>query len=227
MMIYLRNMAGFKMDYFKGMSYNDIRPIFKKYFNSNVDFLEKIKEQMGEEDSKALKRISESQEDKAEKRQKLDEEVAELRRHLQIVPNDEYDVYTEATPLALKVPVVDYEIYTEHNKPYNKIKRADDDFAGREEISTYKVHSGSDAHKSRRFYPRVVFEYILHQAQAHKLDMQPHKLDTIEEPTSRLALAIPAQRLSTTNRRKPSDFAEPKSFILFLISTIDVFLILA
>nr|GEW05359.1 hypothetical protein [Tanacetum cinerariifolium] len=125
MMIYLRNMAGFKMDYFKGMSYDDIRSIFEKYFNSNVDFLEKIKEQMGEEDSKSLKRISESQEDKAAKRQKLDEEVAELRRHLQIVPNDEYDVYTEATPLALKVPIVDYEIYTEHNKPYNKIKRAD------------------------------------------------------------------------------------------------------
>nr|GFC67565.1 hypothetical protein [Tanacetum cinerariifolium] len=39
MMIYLRNMAGFKMDYFKGMSYDDIRPIFKKYFNSNVAFL--------------------------------------------------------------------------------------------------------------------------------------------------------------------------------------------
>nr|GFC28759.1 hypothetical protein [Tanacetum cinerariifolium] len=42
-----------------------------------------------------------------------------------IVPNDEDDVYTEATPLALKVPVVDYEIYNEHNKPYFKIKRAD------------------------------------------------------------------------------------------------------
>nr|GEX79201.1 hypothetical protein [Tanacetum cinerariifolium] len=52
--------------------------------------------------------------------------VKELRRHLQIVPNDEDDVYTEATPLALKVPVVDYEIYNEHNKPYYKIKRAND-----------------------------------------------------------------------------------------------------
>nr|GEV46975.1 hypothetical protein [Tanacetum cinerariifolium] len=44
MMIYLRNMAGFKMDYFKGMKYDDIRPIFEKYFNSNVAFLEKTKE---------------------------------------------------------------------------------------------------------------------------------------------------------------------------------------
>nr|GEV13851.1 hypothetical protein [Tanacetum cinerariifolium] len=62
--------------------------------------------------------------DKA-KRKKLEEEVEELKRHLQIVPNDEDDVYTEATPLARKVPVVDYEIYNQNNKPYYKIKRAD------------------------------------------------------------------------------------------------------
>nr|GFA07155.1 hypothetical protein [Tanacetum cinerariifolium] len=43
----------------------------------------------------------------------------------QTVPNDEDDVYIEATPLALKVPVVDYKIHTEHNKPYYKIIRAD------------------------------------------------------------------------------------------------------
>nr|GFB40012.1 hypothetical protein [Tanacetum cinerariifolium] len=48
-----------------------------------------------------------------------------LKRHLQIVPNGEDDVYTEATPLARKVPVVNYEIYNQNNKPYYKIKRAD------------------------------------------------------------------------------------------------------
>nr|GFC90030.1 hypothetical protein [Tanacetum cinerariifolium] len=32
MMVYLKNMAGFKMDYFKGINYDDIRPIFEKYF---------------------------------------------------------------------------------------------------------------------------------------------------------------------------------------------------
>nr|GEV42987.1 hypothetical protein [Tanacetum cinerariifolium] len=126
MMIYLRNVVGFKMDYFKGITYDDIRQIFEKYFNSNVAFLQNTKEQMDEEDSRALKRLSESQEDKAAKNQKLDEEVEELRKHLMIVPNDEDNVYTEATPLARKVPVVDYEIYTENNKPYIKIKRADD-----------------------------------------------------------------------------------------------------
>nr|GEV95046.1 retrovirus-related Pol polyprotein from transposon TNT 1-94 [Tanacetum cinerariifolium] len=125
MMIYLRNVDGFKIDYFKGMTYDDIRPIFEKHFDSNVAFLQKIKEQMDEKDSRALKRLNESQEDNAAKKQKLDEEVKELKRDLQIVPNNEDDVYIEATPLALKVHVVDYEIYNENNKPYYKIKRID------------------------------------------------------------------------------------------------------
>nr|GEU70721.1 hypothetical protein [Tanacetum cinerariifolium] len=72
MMINLRNMVGFKMDYFKGMKYDDIRPIFEKYFNSNVAFLEKTKEQMEEEDSRALKRANESQAKKAAKREDLE-----------------------------------------------------------------------------------------------------------------------------------------------------------
>nr|GEW66806.1 hypothetical protein [Tanacetum cinerariifolium] len=119
------NMAGFKMDYFKGMSYDDIRLIFEKYFNSNVAFLEKTKELLKEEESRALKRKTKSQAEKGAKKQKLDEEVKELKKHLQIVPNDEDDVYTKATTLARKVPVIDYEIYTENNKPYYKIIRAD------------------------------------------------------------------------------------------------------
>nr|GFC14910.1 hypothetical protein [Tanacetum cinerariifolium]GFC36884.1 hypothetical protein [Tanacetum cinerariifolium] len=59
MMIYLRNIVGFKMDYFKGMTYDDIRPIFEKNLNSNMAFLLKTKEKIDEEDSRALKRLSE------------------------------------------------------------------------------------------------------------------------------------------------------------------------
>nr|GEZ83734.1 hypothetical protein [Tanacetum cinerariifolium] len=103
-MVYRKNMAGFKIYYFKGMSYDDIRPIFEKYFNSNVAFLDKSKEQLEEEESRALKRQSKSSEEKAAKKQKLDEEVEELKKHLQIVLNDDDDVYTKATPLSLKVP---------------------------------------------------------------------------------------------------------------------------
>nr|GEW46527.1 reverse transcriptase domain-containing protein [Tanacetum cinerariifolium] len=105
MMIYLRNMAGFKMYYFKRMNYDDINPIFEKYFNLNVAFLEKSKKHLKEEESRALKRKTKSFEKKAAKKQKLDEKVEELKKHLQIMPNNDDDVYTEATPLALKPQV--------------------------------------------------------------------------------------------------------------------------
>nr|GEZ24153.1 uncharacterized mitochondrial protein AtMg00810-like [Tanacetum cinerariifolium] len=77
----------------------DIRPVFERYFDSNVAFLQKTKEQIDEEESRALKRINETPAEKVTKRQKLDKEVEELKRHLQIVPNDKDDVYTEATLL--------------------------------------------------------------------------------------------------------------------------------
>nr|GEW49833.1 hypothetical protein [Tanacetum cinerariifolium] len=126
MMVYLKNVVGFKMDYFRGMSYNDIRPIFEAKFNSNVAFLQKTKEQIEEEESRALKRLNETPAKRVAKRQKMDEEVEELKIHLQIVPNEDDDVYTEATLLARKVPVVDYQIIELNNKPYYKIIRADD-----------------------------------------------------------------------------------------------------
>nr|GEU31171.1 ribonuclease H-like domain-containing protein [Tanacetum cinerariifolium] len=172
MMVYLKNVDGFKMDYFKGMSYDDIRPIFEAKFNSNVAFLLKTKEQIKEDENRALKILNKTPAERAAKRQKLDKEVEELKRHLQIMPNEDDDVYTEATPLARKVPVVDYQIIELNNKPYYKIIRADDthqfkgqrieaigimwcadhnfyihpaDFVGREEVPTHKIHSRPDA----------------------------------------------------------------------------------
>nr|GFA18133.1 hypothetical protein [Tanacetum cinerariifolium] len=75
MMVYLKNMAGFKMDFFRGMSYDDIRPIFEKHVNSNVAFLEKSEKELKEEASKALKRKSKSSEQQAAKKEKLDMEL--------------------------------------------------------------------------------------------------------------------------------------------------------
>nr|GFC12120.1 hypothetical protein [Tanacetum cinerariifolium] len=63
--------------------------------------------------------------ERATKRRKLDEEVEDLKRHHEIMPNEEYHVYTEATLLARKVPIVEYEIIELNNKPYYKIIRAD------------------------------------------------------------------------------------------------------
>nr|GEY39715.1 retrovirus-related Pol polyprotein from transposon TNT 1-94 [Tanacetum cinerariifolium] len=109
---------------------------------------------MDEEDSRALKRLSESREDKAAKKQKLDEEVAELKRHLQIVPNNDDDVYTEATDLARNT----------WRSFGNWLKK--DDLVSRETISTFKVYSGStDQHGLHKGYDR--FQTLLSQLEIH------------------------------------------------------------
>nr|GEU68977.1 putative ribonuclease H-like domain-containing protein [Tanacetum cinerariifolium] len=69
--------------------------------------------------------INETPAQKVAKRRKLNEEVEDLKRYLEIVPDEDDDVYTKATPLARKVLVVDYEIINLNNKPYYKIIRAD------------------------------------------------------------------------------------------------------
>nr|GEW62216.1 hypothetical protein [Tanacetum cinerariifolium] len=113
------------LDYFKGMSYDDIRPIFEAKFNTNIEFLLKSKEQIEKEERRAIKSINETPTQKAAKRRKLNEEVAELNKHLEIVPDEDDDVFIEATPLARKVPVVDYSIILLNNKPHYKIVKAD------------------------------------------------------------------------------------------------------
>nr|GEU29336.1 hypothetical protein [Tanacetum cinerariifolium] len=91
MMMYLKNVVGFKLDYFKGMSYDDIRPIFEAKFNSNVAFLLKTKEHIEEDENRALQKINETLAERVAKSRKLDEEVDDLKRHLQIVPNEDDD----------------------------------------------------------------------------------------------------------------------------------------
>nr|GEV34478.1 DUF4219 domain-containing protein/UBN2 domain-containing protein [Tanacetum cinerariifolium] len=125
-MVYLKNMAGFKMDFFRGMTYNDIRPIFENHYNLNQAFLERVEEEvMGQEEEERCKRKGEDLKQDAAKKQRNDKEVEEITTNLQIIANDNDDVYTEATPLASKVPVVDYQIHHEHNKPDYKIIKAD------------------------------------------------------------------------------------------------------
>nr|GEW75183.1 putative ribonuclease H-like domain-containing protein [Tanacetum cinerariifolium] len=143
MITYLKNVAGFILDYFKGMCYNDIRPIFKAKFNTNIEFLLKSKEQIEEEENRAIKSINETPAHKAAKRRKLNKEVKkveDIKQHLEIVPDEDNDVYTEATPLARKVPVVHYQIIQLNNKPRYKIIRAD----GTHQLAMFGRPDGQD-----------------------------------------------------------------------------------
>nr|GEW52666.1 hypothetical protein [Tanacetum cinerariifolium] len=91
-----------------------------------VEVLEEVNEEVTvlkkEVEVEGHKREDESLEKEITKKQKMDEEAKELKIHLQIVSNDDDDdVYTEATPLASKIPIFDYKIHLDRNKPYFKI----------------------------------------------------------------------------------------------------------
>nr|GFA12409.1 hypothetical protein [Tanacetum cinerariifolium] len=108
MIMYLKNVVGFRLDYFKGMSYDNIRLIFEAKFNLNIEFLLKTKEQLEEEENRAIKSINETPAQKAAKRRKLNEEVKQLKQHLEIIPDEDDDVYTKATPLARKMDKIKF-----------------------------------------------------------------------------------------------------------------------
>nr|GEW99629.1 hypothetical protein [Tanacetum cinerariifolium] len=99
--------------------------------NQDIDWdiaIEHSKEKIEEEESRAFESINETSAQKAAKKRRLnqeDKDVEEIKQHLEIVPDEDDDVYTEATPLSRKVPVVDYHIILLNNKPRYKIIKAD------------------------------------------------------------------------------------------------------
>nr|GEW29813.1 hypothetical protein [Tanacetum cinerariifolium] len=133
MIVYLKNMANYKMNYFKGISYDEIRPLFEKYYNYNHVFLNEVYEgikvlekevrQEKEVEVESSKTKGESLEQEIAKKQKIEQETEELKKNLQIVLDDD-DVYADATPLASKILIINYKTHTEINSPYFKIIRA-------------------------------------------------------------------------------------------------------
>nr|GFA38098.1 hypothetical protein [Tanacetum cinerariifolium] len=78
------------------------------------------REEMKAEDQEIIKSINETTTQKAAKRRKLSEEAQEaedLRKRLEIVEDEDDDVFVKATPLAQKVPVMDYQMVVIDNKP--------------------------------------------------------------------------------------------------------------
>ncbi|GJU27450.1 hypothetical protein Tco_1166071 [Tanacetum coccineum] len=134
MVMYLKNQGGYKMNYFKGMKYEDIRPIFEKVWDQNQSFVpmdsedkEKgSKKKAGGSRKKTLarKRAGEKQSDQSAKRQKMkdDAEKEDFKEYLNIVPEEGMNV--EA--LQTKYPLIDWEIYTEDSRVYWKIIRVGD-----------------------------------------------------------------------------------------------------
>nr|GFB25935.1 hypothetical protein [Tanacetum cinerariifolium] len=117
MIAYLKNTKGFKMAFFKGKTYDQIRPIFQARFDANMRFLLKSKEEIEKEEEEIIKSINETPAQKATKRRRLREQAKEaedLKKQLEVVADD---VFVEATPIGTKVPIVNYEIVMINNKP--------------------------------------------------------------------------------------------------------------
>nr|GEY10620.1 hypothetical protein [Tanacetum cinerariifolium] len=96
----------------KGILTEDPKPMKKKdqvemdaEFDANMKFLFKTREEMEKEDEEIIKSINETPAQKAAKRRKLSEEAQEaddLKKRLEIVQDEDDDVFVEATPLAQK-----------------------------------------------------------------------------------------------------------------------------
>nr|GEW06205.1 hypothetical protein [Tanacetum cinerariifolium] len=140
MCTYMKNIKGFKQKDFKGKSFDDIKKMFDKVYKrvntfmdmntENVDeSLKKTQEQVTEGSSK---RARQELEQESAKKQKLeqakvaDDDTIDMKRCLEIVPEDDVDVEIKVTPISSKSPtIVDYKIYIEGKKSYIKIIRAD------------------------------------------------------------------------------------------------------
>nr|GEV93945.1 hypothetical protein [Tanacetum cinerariifolium] len=100
------NTACYKIDFCKGMSYAEICPIFQARFDENMRFLFKSREEIEEEDQEIIKSINETPAQKAAKGRKLNEEAQEaedLKKRLEVVDDEDDDVFIEATPLTRKL----------------------------------------------------------------------------------------------------------------------------
>nr|GEV88563.1 hypothetical protein [Tanacetum cinerariifolium] len=74
MIVYLKNMAGFKMDFFRGMTYTKIRPIFQKHYNLNQAFLKIVEEEVTGQEEEVIKIKSKGTEQREAKKQRIDKE---------------------------------------------------------------------------------------------------------------------------------------------------------
>ncbi|GJQ98743.1 putative ribonuclease H-like domain-containing protein [Tanacetum coccineum] len=134
MSTYLKNMAGYKHNQLKTKIFKDIQMLFDKAMtrvNTFIDIDTELVKGSETRTERSSKRAGEELDSENLKKQKLDENVeaevddeAEMKKHMEIVPNDE--VAIDAIPLATKPPIiVDWKIIKEGNMGYFQIIKAD------------------------------------------------------------------------------------------------------
>ncbi|GJW16201.1 hypothetical protein Tco_0020334 [Tanacetum coccineum] len=147
MCMYLKNQGGYKLSHFKGMKYEDIRPIFERVWDQNQAFVPKdseiekevikrsdfIQKQSTEEEKEKKKdeesskqfeeeTASKSREDN-DKRQKKQDDPEKLMEYVEVIYDSEEVI--SVTPLAVKSLIVGWKSYCKKDVGYYEIHRAD------------------------------------------------------------------------------------------------------
>ncbi|GJS25141.1 retrovirus-related pol polyprotein from transposon TNT 1-94 [Tanacetum coccineum] len=118
MCIYLKNQGGYKLSHFKGMSYEDIRPIFERVWDQNNAFVPKDSEIKKEvmkrpgfnfQQKSSIKRSREDFDEDNAKKQKLenDAEKKELRDSMDVVLRDDIAIDVELLLLNTQYEMLD------------------------------------------------------------------------------------------------------------------------
>nr|GEU69500.1 uncharacterized mitochondrial protein AtMg00810-like [Tanacetum cinerariifolium] len=119
MYVYLKKMAGFTHNQLENKSFDEVQKAFDKtmsWINSFVPIdSEVVKDKAVLTQKSSSKRACNKLDQERSKKQKVedDKEKEELKRCLEIIPDDGYDINIDATPLSIKTPIIDYKIYKE------------------------------------------------------------------------------------------------------------------
>ncbi|GJX69990.1 hypothetical protein Tco_0307161 [Tanacetum coccineum] len=120
MCMYLKNQGGYKQSHFKGISYEDIRPIFERVWDQNNAFVPKDSEIEKEvmkrprfnfQQKSSKKRSKEDSDEDNAKKHKLedDAEKKELKDSMDVVLRD--DIAIDVESLATKYLIVNWKTY--------------------------------------------------------------------------------------------------------------------
>nr|GEW00101.1 hypothetical protein [Tanacetum cinerariifolium] len=132
MCVYLKNMVGFTHNQLKNKSFDEVQKAFDKtmsWINSFVPMdSEVVKDKAVLTQESSSKRAGDKLDQERSKKQKVedDKEFEELKRCLEIIPDDRDEVTIDATSLSIKTPFIDYKIYKEGKHSYFQIFRADE-----------------------------------------------------------------------------------------------------
>nr|GEW36875.1 hypothetical protein [Tanacetum cinerariifolium] len=119
MCVYLKNMAGFTYNQLKNKSFDEVQKAFDKtisWINSFVPMdSEMVKDKAVLIQESSSKRAGDELDQERSKKQKVEDDIEseELKRCLEVIPDDGDDVTINATPLSIKTPIIDYKIYKE------------------------------------------------------------------------------------------------------------------